>query len=184
MRKNNLTDLSPINGNDPSYSRDIISKVSPNVGVGLYYYTRNYYVGLSVPKIRNTDLSDENAEQLGQAKLERHYFLIGGYVWDVNSEWKVKPSFFAKYVNGAPLSFDLNLSAMYQERIVGGVSHRFGDSFGAMIQIRVIDYLWVGYAYDFTISNLHKYNKGTHEVLVLFDLYTPKKEIVKSPRFF
>lgn len=184
MRQNNLSDLSPLNGTDPSYYADIASKVSPNFGVGLYYYTRNYYVGLSVPKIRNTNLSEENAEHLGQETLERHYFIIGGYVWDVNPDWKFKPTFFAKYVNGAPLSLDLNASAMYKERVVAGISHRFGDSFGMMFQVRAIDYLWLGYAYDFTITPLRGYNKGTHEVLVLFDLYTPKREVVKSPRFF
>lgn len=183
VRKNSLTDLSPLS-NDPAYYTDIASKVSPNFGIGLYYYTRNYYAGVSVPKIRNTNLSEDNFEHLGQETLERHYFIIGGYVWEINPTWKLKPSFFAKHVQGAPLSFDLNVSTMYNERVVAGLSHRFGDSFGAMVQVRVYSYLWLGYAYDFTTTPLRYHNSGTHEVMALFDLYTPKKEVVKSPRFF
>jgi type IX secretion system PorP/SprF family membrane protein len=185
MRRNNLKGLNPLNGtDDPSYYADLFSKVSPNFGVGLYYYTRNYYIGLSVPKIRNTDLSEDNSEDLGLNKLERHYFLIGGYVWNINPQWKLKPTAFAKYVKGAPLSVDVNLSTMYNEKIVGGISYRVGDSFGAMLQVNVIDYLWLGYAFDFTVTPLGRYNAGTHEVLLLFDFYRPKKEVVKSPRFF
>ncbi len=183
MRKNSLTELAPLSS-DPAYYADVVSKISPNFGIGLYYYTRNYYAGVSVPKIRNTNLNEDNLEHLGQETLERHYFIIGGYVWDINSQWKFKPSFFAKYVNETPLSLDINASVMYNERIVSGLSHRFGDSFGAMIQVRVYDYLWLGYAYDFTITPLRHHNRGTHEVMALFDFFTPKKEVVKSPRFF
>ncbi|MCX7986383.1 MAG: type IX secretion system membrane protein PorP/SprF [Bacteroidales bacterium] len=184
MRKNDLSHLTPLNESDPTYSKDIISKVSPNIGVGIYYYTDRYYLGFSVPKIRNTYLDEEHNAQLEQGRLERHYFIIGGYVWTLNREWKIKPSFLVKHVKGAPLSVDLNFSAMYRERIIAGISHRFGDSFGALVQVRAFDYLWFGYAYDFTVTNLRKYNYGTHEILLLLDLYPPKDEVVKSPRFF
>ncbi len=73
---------------------------------------------------------------------------------------------------------------MIKNKIVAGVAMREGDSFGGVLQLRVADQLWFGYAYDYTTSRLHGYNSGTHELLVAFDLGFRKNHIVKSPRFF
>lgn len=183
MRSNNLTTLNPLEGADPAYV-DIIGKLSFNFGAGFYYYTPNYYVGISMPKLRRTRYNEGNSVQLGEEFQERHLFLIGGYVFDIDSEWKLKPTVFTKYVKGAPASIDINLSTMFRERVVAGISHRIGDSFGLMTQLRAWDNLWIGYAYDFTITPLKSHNRGTHEIMLMFDLYTPKAEVVKSPRFF
>ncbi len=184
IRSNNLTELNPLQGTDPAYNTDIIGKLSFNFGAGVYYYTPNYYFGVSLPRLRRTNYNANVADYLNEEVQERHLFVIGGYVWDVNREWKLKPSFFAKHVGGAPLSFDLNLSTMFRETVVAGVSHRFGDSFGMMMQFKVIDFLWMGYGYDFTITPLKNQNRGTHEVLLLFDIEPPlRKQALKYPRF-
>jgi type IX secretion system PorP/SprF family membrane protein len=184
LRKNSLSKLSPLDSSDPNYSQDLVSKLSPNFGAGLYYYTDNHFIGLSIPKIRNTNLNDANEDHFGQEKYERHYFVIGGYVFQFHPDWKLKPSFFSKHVAGAPSSLDINASIMYRETIIAGISHRFGDSVGAMMQVQALQNLWLGYAYDFTTSGLHRHNRGTHEVMVLFNFYPGNREIIKSPRFF
>ena len=50
VRKNNLTELNPLNGSDPSYQQNLVSNVAPNFGAGLYYFTDKYYLGVSTPK--------------------------------------------------------------------------------------------------------------------------------------
>ena len=121
---------------------------------------------------------------MGRTELERHYFIIGGYVWDINEKVKFKPAVLSKLVQAAPPSFDISASFMYDSRFVGGISHRIGDSFSAILQVRALPVLWVGYAYDQTITALNRFNSGTHEIMINLDLNLPKQDIVKSPRFF
>ena len=184
LRKNNLSKLAPLDPSDPNYQQDLVSKISPNFGAGLYYYTDNHFVGVSIPKIRNTNLNETNQDYFGQEKYIRHYFVIGGYIFQVHPDWKLKPSFFSKHVAGAPSSWDINGSVMYRERVITGISHRFGDSMGAMVQLQALQNLWLGYAYDFTTSGLRRHNRGTHEIMVLFNFYPGNREVIKSPRFF
>lgn len=183
-RSNNLSQLNPLQPGDRVYSSNIEGKLTFNFGAGLYYYTPNSYFGVSLPRLRRTNYNKNVADYLNENVHERHLFVIGGYVWNVSPIWKIKPSFFLKYVEGAPVSVDVNFSTMYQQTVVAGISHRFGDSFGMMMQLKVADFLWIGYAYDYTVSPIRIHSRGTHEVLMLFNIFTPKDEIIKSPRFF
>lgn len=185
MRENNLTSLSPDDATDPAYYTDVVSNVTPNFGAGLFYYTNKYYLGVSTPKISQTELStDSNDPNLGREELSRHYFVIAGYVMDINDDWKFKPSGYAKIVKGAPASFDLSLNFMYQSKIIGGTAYRFGDAISFMTQIRIARQWWFGYAFDWSLTRLRTFNNGTHEIMLTLDTNLPKKDIVKSPRFF
>ncbi len=184
VRKNELTSLNPLDGQDPAYYQDVLSKVTPNFGAGLFYYTDKYYIGFSTPKLSETSLSINDNPNLSENNLARHYFIIAGYIWDINDKIKFKPSLFVKLVKGAPASFDLTCSFMFRERFVTGVGYRFGDSFGIMAQVKVYKRIWVGYAFDYTTSKLGRYNSGTHEIMVNLDFGLPKNDIIKSPRFF
>jgi len=179
--QNSLTSLNPIFEGDPTFQTDEPAFWSVNFGTGLFYYTKSFYLGISVPKIRAISFS-KDPELYNYQRPEDHYFMMTGYVWDIDPQWKLKPSILAKYVSGSPVSLDFNLNTMYKERVVAGFSHRLGDSFGGMLQMKAFSNLWIGYAYDFTITPLKNHNTGTHEFLLLFDFFKP--EVVKSPRFF
>jgi len=180
MRSANLTSLNPVDKSDPSYYADAFSGVKPNFGGGVFYYAPKWYLGASTPKISKTAYVDGGPGETN----ERHYFFLGGMVIQANEYWKLRPSILAKAVKGAPASVDLTFAAMYYERIIGGLSYRFGDSFGLMTEVRVFQQLWIGYAYDFSVTEMRKFNSGTHEIMLYWDFNTLKTGIVKSPRFF
>jgi len=52
--------LSQFNTNDALFENNIDNKFSPNVGVGVYYHTHKFYVGLSAPNLLETDHFDES----------------------------------------------------------------------------------------------------------------------------
>ena len=178
-----LSELSLNDPNDPIFQSDVNQRFLPNVGIGAFYYSDHFYVGLSVPKmLRNTiNRASYTVEYL--QKEELHYFFMMGYVFDFNRVVKFKPYFIAKYVRDVAPSVDVSAHFLFFERLWLGAMIRFGDAFGGMMQYQVSDQLKVGYSYDITSSDLNSFNRGTHELLVSYDFYR-KRRRVHSPRYF
>jgi hypothetical protein len=80
-------------------------------------------------------------------------------------------------------SLDLSTNFLYQEKFEIGATYRLEDSFGAMINFAITPELKIGYAYDHIISDLKVTAPSSHEFILLYDLFTPKK-VSRSPRFF
>jgi len=175
-----LQDLDLIDPNDPFFSEDVNS-ATPNVGAGFFYYTDNYYLAFSVPNILNSVHLDANGYELGTESS--HYFLTGGYVFQVSENTKLKPTFLVKSAFDAPTSFDVNLNALFFEKFEIGASYRLDDSFSGLVNFAVTPSLRIGYAYDNVTSDIKKYAPASHEIMILFDLNFPKK-ISRSPRYF
>lgn len=160
-----------------------ISKTAPNFGAGLYYYTDTYYVGFSVPNILETKHIKKSNELYNdiEASEKMHFYLTAGYVFDVSESVKLKPSTMVKATEGSPLSIDLSLNALINDKMEVGLSHRFDDSISAMLGFNVNRRFRIGYAYDYTISNLGAFSKSGHEIMLLYDFY---ELIIRTPRFF
>lgn len=169
---------------DPDFA-DNINQSFFNIGAGVYYHTENYYVGLSVPTILNAKHLDRNNGKY-QGTEQAHFFLTGGYVFNINEEFKFKPAFMAKTVKGSPVAFDITANILYQNRIEFGMGYRIDDAFSGMVNFSVTPELRIGYAYDHTISNLGPFSSGSHELFVLYnlDIFNLNKGFDKSPRFF
>jgi len=166
---------------DPDPLNMPINETSPNFGAGLMYYNNRFYAGLSAPNFLETRHLEKEAGIISTASERMHYFLTAGYVFDVADNLKLKPSTMIKATSGAPLSVDLSLNLLVDERIEIGLSHRFDDSISGLVGFQVNDDFRIGYAYDYTTTRFGDFNAGTHEILLLFD-FNQKK--VKSPRFF
>ncbi|MCW2120517.1 type IX secretion system membrane protein PorP/SprF [Flavobacterium sp. 7A] len=166
---------------DPDPMNIPISLVAPNFGVGAFYYNEHFYAGLSVPNFIETRYLNNTNGTASTASEKMHYFLTSGYVFDIDDDLKLKPSAMLKAVSGAPLSVDLSLNLLVQERVELGLSVRLDDSVSGMVGFQVNQDLRIGYAYDHTTSNFGVFNSGSHEIMILFDL---NKKKIKSPRFF
>jgi type IX secretion system PorP/SprF family membrane protein len=179
----NLLSLDPIETGDAALVKDIKNQFMPNFGFGLYYFTEHYYLGLSTPRLLKNELGKNDVSNSALGTQERHTFFIAGYVKDLNPVIKFKPTVMLKYVYGAPLSIDLSANFLFNEALWVGAFVRIGDSFGAIVQYKINDQLSIGYAYDYTTSELRKYNSGSHEFMLSYDFLFRKAKI-KSPRYF
>ena len=166
---------------DPDPLNIPIHQTSPNFGAGVYYYTDKFYVGLSAPNFLETKHLEKEGGIVSTASEKMHYFLTSGYVFDIADNLKLKPSTMIKATAGAPISVDLSLNLLVDEKVELGLSHRFDDSISALVGFQVNDDFRVGYAYDYTTTRFGNFNSGSHEIMLLFDFNRKK---VKSPRFF
>ncbi|MDO6600683.1 type IX secretion system membrane protein PorP/SprF [Tenacibaculum sp. 1_MG-2023] len=165
---------------EPRFNTNINNKFLPTLGAGAYYHKPKWYVGLAVPNFIRTDHYDDNIESVAVERL--HFFLITGYVFDLNESIKFKPAALLKGVQGAPLSLDISANFLFNEKFRAGLAWRWGDSISALLGFQVSDGLNIGYAYDLTTSNYSNYNSGTHEVMLRYEIF--REGPVKSPRFF
>ena len=157
-----------------------ISLFSPTIGAGLYLHSTRGYLGLSAPNFLTTEHYNDYKESLASERL--HLFLIGGYVFNIDNDIKLKPAFLIKAVSGAPLIADLSINAMFNNRFVFGLAYRWDDSLSGLTGLQVNKTLFIGYAYDYNTSIGNKYTGGTHEVMLRFELLQINK--ILSPRFF
>ena len=170
---------------DPAFAENL-SRVFPNIGVGTFYFGENYYLGLSSPNLLQTKHLERQDGVVASGVEEIHYFFTGGYVFNLNDKLKFKPAFMTKAVSGAPLSLDLTTNFLINNVFEIGAGYRWDDSVSGLVNFRVTPAIRIGYAYDYTLSNLGKFNTGSHEIMLLIDLNKKGKATGydKSPRFF
>ncbi|MBT0607272.1 PorP/SprF family type IX secretion system membrane protein [Aequorivita echinoideorum] len=166
--------------NDPFFSQNI-NNTYPNIGAGAFFYTDNFYLGLSVPNMLNSVHIDENGLRYGSET--QHYFATAGYVFQVSENFKLKPSTMVKSAFDAPVSFDANLNALFFDKLEIGASYRLDDSFSGIVGFQATDFLRIGYAYDRIVSDLDVYTDASHEIILTFDILFNKR-VLRSPRFF
>lgn len=173
------------NGNLPDPSDDAFQEntnnVYLNIGGGLFYYTDRYYLAFSVPNMLKATQLDYNGRKFGSET--RHFFLTGGYVFNLNEDLKFKPHFMWKGAFEAPTSIDVSANFLFNNKFELGATYRVDDSFGGLVNYAINPNIRIGYAYDHVISDLKTVTTSSHEIILLFDIDLPKK-VSRSPRFF
>ena len=169
----------PTIANDPFF-QDQFNRWTPNFGLGFYLSAQNWYIGGSAPKIINND-NNEASEYMALEQV--HYYLTGGYVFDLSSSVKLRPSTLFKATTGAPLSVDISATTIFNEKFYLGANYRIDDAIGGFLDVQLFDGFRAGYAYEYPISDISPYTSGSHEILLIYELRF-KNTRYKSPRFF
>lgn len=186
--RSNLVGLNPNNQNsiDQSIGNNLTGSFLPNVGTGVYYYARRFYAGFSVPLLLNNFIDEDFGDidaVVNRPDLERHYFGMFGFVFDLGPKMKVRPSTLIKMVDGAPVNVDLNVSFLFDEVIWFGLSYRSLESLSALIELQATKKFKLGYAYDFTVNNLNNFTTGSHELMLNYRFSFERDRII-TPRYF
>ena len=154
----------------------------PNVGFGVFLKHEKYYAGVSIPHILNYDpqtsltLDFKNSNQ-----LVRHYYVTGGYRFQLSDGIVMEPDMLIKYATWAPVQLDANLLFEYKQVFTIGGGYRTGDSFIALTKFQISNKFQLGYSFDITMTDLKDYSKGSHEIMLN---YIFGKEVKNTPSFF
>jgi type IX secretion system PorP/SprF family membrane protein len=171
--------LNPLVDNDPSLVN--YNKFSPNVGAGVYLHSDKSYIGVSVPNFIQSNRYDSDNVAIFKERI--NYYFIAGHVFDLNPNIKFKPALLTKLVTGSPLQVDVSGNFMFYEKFVIGAAYRWDAAVSALAGFQITDGLYIGYGYDMETTKLRKYNSGSHEVFLRFELFNNYNKII-SPRFF
>jgi type IX secretion system PorP/SprF family membrane protein len=180
--RTDLVNLTTQTSGDPAFSQNV-DRFMPNIGVGVYYDLPNFYVGFSIPKIIENAHHDYEIIGQEQAKEHRHYFLMLGSLHSLSRDVKIKPTFMMRLVENAPLSAEVTVNMIFEDRFWLGGFYRLEDAMGLMVAFNITPQFRFGYSYDYTLTDLSGYTKGSHEVMIIYDFTYRDKRIV-SPRYF
>lgn len=150
---------------------NIDNKFSPNFGVGTFFNTERFYVGVSVPHIFETKHFNNDYKDTFLATERLNFYMMSGYMIDLDKDLRLRPGILVKAVQGAPLSMDLSASMLYNERFSVGAAYRLGSALSALFGFQVSEKFLVGLAYDRETSELGgtQFNDGSVEVFLRFD---------------
>jgi len=138
----------------------------PDFGAGLYFYkSKKFYLGIGVPQIYQAPIKLYE-HGITQSKIVTHFNVNGAYIFDIDDDFKLEPSFILKYASPAPPKIDAGLRVIYKEQFWLGGAYRHNDAFTALLGYMYNDYLMFGYSYDFSTTNIRNYSSGTHEVML------------------
>ena len=180
----NLVGLAATDQNDLSIANNVRNEILPNFGLGVYYSTDRYYVGLSSPRLIQNQINLINMTST-EAIEKRHYYLIAGAIFRINENLQVKPMALAKVTAAAAAEVDFTGIVVLDEKYEFGAMYRTGDALGALFGINFDNNLRVGYSFDWSIGvQTGKNNAGSHELILRYDFIRAVRRKIVSPRHF
>ena len=204
-------DWSKLNIQDPdnAYNQNL-NLWKPNLGAGIYFYNKNFYVGVSVPRIIEQDLiSKDRVDQVAiYSKIYRHYYFSIGTAIPIRGDNLIfKPSLLIKSAAfdsrfrsdpnfiqiGAPTEANIDLSLFFQKTLWIGASFRSAieaatnkssfDSVDFWTAYYLSNGLRLGAGYDYTLTKLQKSAGGSFEIMAGYEFDYRTKRVV-TPRYF
>ncbi len=166
----NRSDLKLEDSNDELIMNGSEKLIVPDANFGIYFYAENYYIGLSSFQLfgRRVDFMNEKMN----FNQNRHYFLNGGYRFQVSDDFQIEPSVLVKYVESNIGQWDLYVKTTYKEMVWLGAGYRSDFEFAPndlIISLGVQqDKLKLGYAFDYNLSDLGTVSNGTHEIIFMY----------------
>ena len=151
-----------------------IKSIRPNVDFGTFLYTDKFSAGISIMQLLANKIKFKDDYINPEVKLANHFYITSCYKIDLNEKIKIQPSFMVGGAFGTPLILDLGLKAEFQEKITAGLSYRTNDAVVILAGVKIKNLFTIAYAYDFVISKLRKYNSGSHDIILAFDIISKK----------
>ena len=173
---NKLTIYDPL---DPQF-QNIDTEFSPNIGAGLYLFSKNTYVGLSIPNLFESYYYNDNNVAISKEKM--HLYFIAGHVFEISPDINFKPALLTKVVKGAPLQVDITANFLFFEKVTLGAAYRWNAAVSGLAGFQISKAWFIGYGYDMETNKLLRFNSGSHEIFLRYELNN--KTRITAPRFF
>jgi len=176
---------------DPILMERPDNKLKPDANFGVYYYTKNYYVGISSKQLFESQYGEVSVgSESTYGKLARHFYGMAGCALPVSDKIVFRPGAMVKYTNNAPLNFDLNASFLFNDLIWLGASYRSNynaittkNAIVFMAELNLTNNWRIGYSYVAYLSEIRLHNEGSHEIMISYEasLFKPR---TLTPRYF
>jgi type IX secretion system PorP/SprF family membrane protein len=170
---------------DPAFANYSPRRLLPNVGAGAYFKHDKYYVGISVPELLENQLRANTVSGSISGLKQRHYYAIGGAIFDLKNRLQFKPSAMVKYTYRAPIQIDVTGALIIRDKLILGLMYRYREATGLLLGFNITEQLMLGYSFDWSFANrTTRYNNGSHEFVLRYDFLFRSSQGARSSRYF
>lgn len=150
--------------------------VLPKAGLGTHFYSDNFYVGLSVPRLLNYNSPDfHTINNSSVPMIASHYYLSAGYKFDLNDDFKMKTNTLLKYTRNVWPQIDLNATCIYREAFGLGLGYKSLGFATAYLQYIYDKTVVISYGFDYSLNPVGEYARGgTHELMIKYQIKSKK----------
>ncbi len=131
-----------------------------DVSSGFRFYSEKLEFAANIDHFLGKGVTFTNYNQ----NLRSHINLFASYKWMIKKNFELKPTILLKYSEPVPFQTSVLLQGTYKKAYSIGLAYRSQDAFGAFIAYRHKDRLSVSYGYDYSYSEIRKFNAGSHEI--------------------
>jgi type IX secretion system PorP/SprF family membrane protein len=178
-------------GLDQAIPGALQSRYIPNFGAGLYYQAQDWYAGIGLPRMIESDI-DFGEGTNPSARERRHFYAMGGYRAQLSPQLALHPQVLLRYVDGVPFDADIHMGLEVHDQFHAGVTYRLGghldrgtgESIDLILGFRLQKQLMLSVAYDITLSRIRSHQNGTFEVMLQYAIGRNKVATIDNPRFF
>lgn len=165
-----LYDAQLADAGDEVLTGNVFAANAIDFNAGLNLYSEKFFFMASFNQI----LGDQIKFTTYNTGLAMHYSAIGGYNFKIKKKFVLQPSFLLKYTQPTPLQWTAMVKGTFNKKFWTGLTYRSDDAASLCLGYTFKERLNVGYAYDYSLSGISKYQSGSHEVVISFVL-TKKK---------
>ena len=155
-----------------------LSRFNPNMGVGFYYQSSNYWFSGAMPRLFNAK-RDGDVEIQSRDRI--HTYLAAGAMFSFNDTFILKPHLMYRKTKGIGAVTDVGIKAVYSSRFELGLSARTGSIFSLQALVIVNENFSLGYAYDtYGDDQLSGINFKAHEIALRFKFGSPPEDPIEE----
>src|SRR3569833_1410358 len=162
----NTSQLALENPLDPAIANGSNSQWKPDLCVGVWGYSSNYYFGISALQLLSQNIYFSTNNKVSQAKTVPQFFFTGGVKFFLNDDVTLMPSAMVKFISPLPVTYDINAKLAFRSRFWVGVAYRNSDAVAGMLGLNISSLINISYSYDYTTSALRTVSTGTHEIVI------------------
>lgn len=160
------------------------SIIRPDANFGIYYFSRKYFAGLSVPSLIKSTIVVSDGELSGISTFAPsywHYYVLGGYNFYFNDFYSLSLSALVKKTEGVPANTDINVQ-ICSDNFGAGISYRTTKELLLFGNINISSSVKLGYCYHnyFNIKNQYL---AAHEIFITYAYLRSKQATIQLPRF-
>ncbi|MBU6341086.1 MAG: PorP/SprF family type IX secretion system membrane protein [Bacteroidetes bacterium] len=180
-----------IDHNDPYLPEGKVVAGTPVAEGGILLKLKNYYLGAAVQPVFAPSI---HTTKNGGLRLTpaRHYVISMRYAWELNNDVLIQPSLLVKS-DKTETQAEISCLARWKENIFAGTSFRgigkkSKDALVIFGGFKLNEKTTLAYAFDVSLSQISVSNRGSHELLLRFDLNKPigagkLPPVIYNPRF-
>ncbi len=172
---------------DPVFLTNDKPYILPNIGAGVYYFSKKLFAGFAVPAFLSYRKSGQGkAPQVYHSFSEYEVLFSAGGLITFSPVFKFKPSMLIDYSfekTKKLMQLDISGNFIISDLIWIGGSWRTSEEVAVgILQVQLNQQLMFGFSYDYPVGKMNSYSKGSSEFVLRYEFGS--KVSAANPRYF